>query len=109
MAYLAGEFSNSYILAKMKIRTKGKYLWARTIASTIVGEGIDTLLFVLIAFLGILPTELLIAVIVSNYVFKVGIEVLFTPVTYQVVHFLKKEEGLDVYDAKTDFNPLKLN
>lgn len=109
IAYLAGEFSNSYILAKMKVKTKGKYLWARTIGSTIVGQGIDTALFVIIAFWGVLPTELLVAIIISNYIFKVGVEVLLTPITYKVVNFLKKEEGLDVYDTKTNFNPLKLD
>ena len=78
IAYFAGEFSNSYILAKMKIWTKGKALWTRTIGSTIVGEGIDTTLFCLIAFLGVLPTNLLITVIISNYVFKTLIEICFT-------------------------------
>ncbi|MDO8740440.1 MAG: queuosine precursor transporter [Candidatus Woesearchaeota archaeon] len=105
VAYFAGEFSNSYVLAKMKIWTKGRWLWTRTIGSTIVGEGVDTLLFVLIAFLGILPLSLLIAVIISNYVFKVGVEVLFTPVTYKIVKFLKIKENEDYYDRKTNFNP----
>ncbi|MBI4053328.1 MAG: queuosine precursor transporter [Candidatus Diapherotrites archaeon] len=108
VAYFAGEFSNSFILAKMKIWTKGKWLWARTIGSTIVGEGVDTLLFVTIAFFGVLPQSLFIAVIVSNYVFKVGIEVLFTPITYKIVAFLKRMEKTDVYDHKTDFNPFRL-
>jgi queuosine precursor transporter len=107
IAYFAGEFSNSYVLAKMKVWTKGKWLWTRTIGSTIVGEGIDTALFVLIAFYGVLPNSLLVAVLISNYVFKVGIEVLFTPVTYKVVGWLKKKEGIDVYDRKTKFNPFR--
>lgn len=95
IAYFAGEFSNSYILAKMKVWMNGKYLWMRTISSTIVGEGVDTALFVLIAFAGTMPTSLLVAIIVSNYVFKVGVEVLFTPITYAIVNFLKRKEHED--------------
>ena len=105
LAYTCGEFSNSYVLAKMKIWTKGKRLWMRTIGSTIVGEFIDSILFVCIAFYGILPNSLLITIIISNYVFKTGIEVLFTPVTYKVVGFLKKREQEDYYDTDTNFNP----
>jgi queuosine precursor transporter len=105
IAYLAGEFSNSYLLAKMKIWTNGKHLWARTIGSTIVGEFIDTGIFVLVAFLGVFSTRTLIAIIISNYLFKVGIEVLFTPITYRTVNFLKKKEQEDYYDYKTKFNP----
>jgi queuosine precursor transporter len=105
IAYFAGEFSNSYVLAKMKIFTKGRWLFSRTIGSTIVGEGIDTIFFVCIAFLGIIPGGTLMAVIVSNYVFKVGFEVVATPLTYAVVGYLKKAEKTDVYDDKTNFNP----
>ena len=105
IAYFAGEFSNSYILAKMKVWMNGKYLWMRTISSTIVGEGVDTALFVLIAFAGTMPTSLLVAIIVSNYVFKVGVEVLFTPITYAIVNFLKRKEHEDYYDKNTNFNP----
>jgi queuosine precursor transporter len=108
IAYFSGEFSNSYTLAKMKILTQGKWLWTRTIGSTIIGEGVDTLLFVMIAFWGALPNDLLIAVIISNYIFKVGFEVLFTPLTYAIVRFLKRREGVDVYDYGTDFNPFAL-
>lgn len=108
IAYFAGEFSNSFTLAKMKILTKGRFLWTRTIGSTLIGEGLDTLLFVLIAFWGVLPTELLIAVIVSNYIFKCGVEVIFTPLTYKIVRFLKKEEQEDYYDRETRFNPFSL-
>lgn len=108
IAYFAGEFTNSYILAKVKVWMKGKVLWIRTIGSTIAGEGIDTLLFVIIAFYGVLPNELLIPIIVSNYIFKVGIEVLMTPVTYKVVSFLKRKENEDYYDYRTNFNPFKL-
>lgn len=105
IAFFAGEFSNSYVLAKMKIATSGKWLWARTIGSTIVGELLDTLLFVVIAFWGILPNELLITIIVSNYLFKTGVEVIFTPITYKIVGFLKKNEQEDYYDRETNFNP----
>jgi queuosine precursor transporter len=108
IAFSAGEFSNSYIMAKMKVWTKGRYLWTRTIGSTVVGEGVDTALFCVIAFVGNLPAGLLGAVILSNYIFKVGFEALATPVTYRVVKFLKRNEGLDVYDEGTDFNPFSL-
>lgn len=105
VAYFIGEFINSFILAKLKLKTKGKYLWTRTIGSTLVGQLLDTLIFVFIAFWGILPTPVLISIIISNYVFKVAIEVLFTPITYKVVNLLKKKEHQDYYDRKTDFNP----
>jgi len=105
IAYFAGEFSNSYLLAKLKIKTKGKFLWFRTISSTLLGEGIDTILFVFIAFWGILPIVLLIPILISNYIFKCGIEILFTPVTYKAVKFLKKREEEDYYDYNTNFNP----
>lgn len=108
IAYFSGEFSNSYTLAKMKIMTGGKWLWSRTIGSTIVGEGVDTVLFVMIAFYGIFPSELLITVMLSNYIFKVAFETLFTPVTYLTVGFLKKREGIDAYDYQTDFNPFAI-
>ena len=105
LAYTCGEFSNSYVLAKMKIWTKGKMLWTRTIGSTIVGEFIDSILFVTVAFFGILPNSLLITIIISNYIFKTGVEVLFTPITYRVVAFLKRKENEDYYDIDTNFNP----
>lgn len=108
IAFSAGEFSNSYVLAKMKIWTGGRFLWMRTIGSTIVGEGVDTALFCVIAFAGSIPPALLGSVIVSNYVFKVGVEAVATPVTYRVVSFLKRNEQLDVYDVETDFNPFSL-
>ncbi len=109
IAYFLGEFSNSYLLAKIKIWTKGKHLWMRTIGSTIVGQGVDTMIFVLVAFYGVLPNELLISIIIANYVLKVGIEVLFTPVTYVVVEYVKSREGVDEYDTSTDFNPFKFD
>lgn len=108
VAYFAGEFSNSYTLAKMKVWTRGRWLWMRTIGSTLVGEGVDTLLFVLIAFAGTWSSQLIGQVIVANYLFKVGVEALMTPVTYRVVHFLKRTEQEDVYDRYTDFNPFRI-
>ena len=104
-AYICGSFSNSFILAKMKLWTSGKYLWTRTIGSTIVGEFIDSTLFILIAFLGILPTSLLFTLIVSNYIFKTLVEVIFTPITYKTINFLKINENEDFYDKDTNFNP----
>ncbi|KPL08254.1 transporter [bacterium SM23_57] len=108
IAYFAGEFTNSTILAKMKIWTKGRFLWTRTIGSTLAGEGVDTILFVLIAFWGTLPGSLLIAITLSNYIFKCAFETLATPITYAVVRFLKRREGVDVYDTETRFTPFSL-
>lgn len=108
IAYFAGEFSNSYTLAKMKIWTQGRWLWTRTIGSTLIGEGVDTLLFVTIAFAGTLPWPLFWSIVISNYIFKVGLEVLMTPVTYGVTGYLKEAEDEDVYDVDTDFNPFKI-
>ncbi|MEW6231324.1 MAG: queuosine precursor transporter [Chloroflexota bacterium] len=108
IAYWAGEFCNSFTLAKMKIFTRGHWLWTRTIGSTLMGEGVDTLLFVVIAFAGVLPMGLLTSVLISNYFFKVGVEVMATPVTYSVVAFLKRAEREDYYDYDTDFNPFAL-
>ncbi len=105
IAYTCGEFSNAFVLAKMKIVTAGKHLWMRTIGSTLIGELIDSVLFIIIAFSGLLPNSVLITLIISNYIFKTGVEVLFTPVTYRVVRFLKKEEREDWYDRGTNFNP----
>jgi uncharacterized integral membrane protein (TIGR00697 family) len=104
-AYFCGEFSNSFILAKMKIATKGKWLWTRTIGSTVVGELVDSSLFIVIAFWGVLPGSLLLTLIVSNYIFKTAVEVIFTPLTYKVIGFLKKNENEDYYDHDTNFNP----
>jgi queuosine precursor transporter len=107
LAYFAGEFLNSFVLAKMKVWTKGKFLWTRTIGSTLVGEGVDTALFCMIAFYGVLDNQLLLAVLVSNYIFKVLVEIMFTPVTYLVTGMLKKKEKEDYYDTYTNFNPLR--
>ncbi len=108
VAYFSWEFSNSYILAKLKIRMQGKKLRVRTIWSTIVGEFLDTGIFILIAFYGVFTNDILLAIMISNYIFKVGIEVLFTPLTYLIVNRLKKSECEDYYDYNTNFNPLKI-
>lgn len=107
-AFFAGEFMNSYVLAKMKIFTSGKYLWTRTIGSTIVGEGVDSIVFYPLAFLGVWETRLVVTVMISNYVIKVVWETLVTPVTYKVVGFLKRAEHEDYYDYDTDFTPFSL-
>ncbi len=109
VAYFAGEFSNSFVLAKMKILTRGRWLWTRTVGSTLVGEGIDSILFIGIATLaGVFPWSLFVTLVVTNYIFKVGIEAAMTPVTYWVVNLLKRSEHEDYYDYHTDFNPFLL-
>ena len=109
-AYFAGSFSNSFVLAKLKVITNGRWLWVRTIGSTLVGEAIDTTVFVMIAAaLGVFPWAAALSIIVANYIFKVSIEILFTPVTYRVVGTLKRVEGVDYYDVNTDFNPFRVN
>ncbi|HOI78292.1 MAG TPA: queuosine precursor transporter [Petrimonas sp.] len=107
VAYFAGAFSNAYLMSKLKIRTKGKYLWVRTIGSTLLGEGIDTAIFCLIAFYGTMPDSLLISIIISNYIFKSGVEIVFTPLTYRIVGFLKKREQVDVFDTGISYNPFR--
>ncbi|CAN5396751.1 queuosine precursor transporter [soil metagenome] len=109
LAFWFGEFANSFVLAKMKILTEGKYLWMRTIGSTFVGEAVDSLIFYPIAFLGTWSTSQVISVMIGNYFIKVLWEVIATPVTYKVVAFLKKAEHEDFYDRDTDFNPFTLN
>ncbi len=107
VAYFAGEFTNSFLLSKLKIRMEGRHLWVRTIGSTLAGEGVDTLLFCLVAFYGTLPGDLLATVILSNYLFKCGVEILLTPATYGMVRFLKKRENCDVYDHGISYNPFR--
>ncbi len=108
-AYWMGEFANSYVLAKMKIWTGGRWLWTRTIGSTMVGQMIDTTVFMLIAtVLGVFSPEILLSLIVTNYILKVGFEAALTPITYQVVRLLKAAENEDYYDIGTDFNPFKI-
>lgn len=106
VAYFAGEYSNSVVLSKMKVITGGKHLWARTIGSTLVGEFLDSGLFVAIAFLGIYPLPVLIVMALSNYLFKTLIEACFTPATYLIVGYVKKAEQMDVYDFSERYNPL---
>jgi queuosine precursor transporter len=105
LAYLVGEFANSFVLAKMKIMTKGRFLWTRTIGSTIVGEGLDATVFIIIAFGGTMSWALILGIILTHWLVKTGYEVVATPFTYMVVNFLKKKEGVDTYDYDTDFNP----
>jgi len=109
IAYFCGEFCNSYVLAKMKLRTSGRRLWMRTIGSTIVGEAIDSLVFYPLAFYGLWSNEQLLTVLVTNYGLKVGWEVVMTPVTYRVVNFLKRAESEDYYDRDTNFTPFSLS
>jgi uncharacterized integral membrane protein (TIGR00697 family) len=108
LAFWAGDFVNSFVLAKMKIWTGGRWLWTRTIGSTIAGEGVDSLVFYPMAFAGLWTTHTLLSVIAFNWIFKVLMEVLATPFTYRVVAFLKAREGVDFYDRGTDFNPFSL-
>jgi len=108
LAYLVGEFLNSFVLAKMKVRTEGRYLWMRTIASTIVGQGADSLIFITVAFYGILPTSALMTAVVTQWLVKSAYEALATPLTYWVVNSLKRSEGIDVYDRDTNFRPVRL-
>ena len=109
-AYFCGEFVNSYVLAKMKIITAGKWLWTRTIGSTIFGEAVDSALFYPLAFYGtgIIPNDKLPLVMLSQFVIKFGVEVVFTPLTYKLVNALKRAEHEDYYDRNTDFNPFSL-
>lgn len=107
-AFWAGDFVNSYVLAKLKLKTAGRFLWLRTIGSTVVGQGLDSLIFYPLAFLGEWPAPLVLAVMMSNFLVKVGVEVVMTPVTYWVVGFLKRAEQEDYYDRGTDFNPFKI-
>jgi queuosine precursor transporter len=108
VAFACGSFANSFVLAKMKIATQGRALWARIVASTVVGQAVDTSFFFLIAFYGIWPNEQLLAVILTQYTFKTVWEVVMLPVTARVVGFLKRAEGVDHYDRGTDFNPFRL-
>ncbi|HJZ41936.1 MAG TPA: queuosine precursor transporter [Bacteroidales bacterium] len=109
LAYFAGEFTNSVTLSRLKIVTAGKHLWMRTIGSTLLGQGVDTIIFCLVAFYGVLPANVLWAVIVSNYIFKCSVEILFTPLTYGIVGFLKKKENLDTFDHGVRYNPFDLS
>ncbi|MFM7027144.1 MAG: queuosine precursor transporter [Chakrabartia sp.] len=107
IAFWAGEFVNSYVLARMKIWTKGKHLWSRTIGSTIFGQGIDSLIFYPLAFWGVWDNQQVLTVLVTNWLMKVSWEAVLTPVTYVVVNRLKRHEGVDLFDEGTDFTPFK--
>jgi hypothetical protein len=104
-AFWAGEFVNSFVMAKMKVLTQGRALWSRTIGSTFVGQGVDSLIFYPVAFLGIWTTEAVITVMITNWALKVAWEAVLTPVTYVVVNRLKQAEGVDLFDLETDFSP----
>jgi uncharacterized integral membrane protein (TIGR00697 family) len=106
IAYLIGEFANSFVLAKMKVATSGRWLWARTIGSTLVGQGLDSLVFISVAFAGTIPGAGMATAVVTQWLVKSVYEAMATPMTYGVVNFLKRQEGEDVYDHDTRFNPL---
>lgn len=108
IAYWSGEFTNSYVMAKMKILFAGKKLWMRTIGSTVAGEAVDSIIFYPIAFWGVWPDELVINVMIANYLLKTGWEVVLTPVTYKIVKYLKKSEQEDYYDVDTNFSPFSI-
>ena len=108
VAFACGSFANSFVLAKMKIATKGRFLWARIVGSTVVGQFVDTAVFFLIAFSGIWATEQLIAVIIAQYLFKTIWEAVMYPVTAWVVRFLKRAEGVDHFDRDTNFTPFSM-
>jgi uncharacterized integral membrane protein (TIGR00697 family) len=108
VAYLAGEFANAFVLAKLKIATDGRWLWLRTIGSTVVGQGLDTVIFVTLAFAGTMPLSALDRLMLGQWLFKVLYEAAGTPLVYAVVGWLKAREGVDAYDRQTNFNPLRL-
>jgi uncharacterized integral membrane protein (TIGR00697 family) len=108
IAYWAGEFANSFVMARMKVITDGRFLWMRTIGSTAVGQAVDTVLVMIIAFAGVMSNRDIISVIVWGYLAKVVYEALMTPVTYAVVNWLKRVEGVDIMDRDTDFNPFRV-
>src|SRR5438093_13507351 len=108
VAYLAGEFSNSFVLAKLKILTRGRWLWTRTIGSTLVGQAFDTVIFVTLAFAGTVPAGALAALVIAQWAVKVAYEAAATPLTYAAVAYLKTSEQVDTFDDATDFNPMRL-
>ncbi len=107
IAFWAGEFVNSFVLARMKIMTGGKYLWTRTIGSTVFGQAVDSVIFYPLAFLGVWSTNQVLTVMLTNWALKVGWEAVLTPVTYAVVGWLKRHEGVDIFDRNTDFTPFR--
>ncbi len=107
LGYLAGEFVNSFVLAKMKVRTRGRHLWVRIVGSTAIGQAVDTFLFVLVAFFHVWPVKAVWVAGASLYGFKVLYEAVASPLTYLIVGFLKRKEGVDYYDIETDFSPFR--
>jgi queuosine precursor transporter len=107
-AYIAGEFVNSFVMARLKVATRGRWLWSRTIGSTLVGQGLDSAIFITGAFAGLLPGGVLVSTILYQWGFKTAYEIVATPLTYAVVGFLKRREGQDPFDVGTDFNPFRL-
>jgi queuosine precursor transporter len=108
LAYWLGDFANSFVLAKMKLLTRGKYLWTRTIGSTIVGQGVDSIIFYPLAFFGLWTGTAMFSVIIFNWLFKTTVEIVMTPVTYKVVNFLKRAESENFFDYDTNFTPFSL-
>ena len=109
LAFVVGDFVNSYVMARMKVWTRGRHLWTRTIGSTILGQGVDSLIFYPLAFAGMWADDMLLSVLINNWAIKVGVEVLMTPVTYRVVAVLKRAEQEDFMDVDTNFNPFRLD
>jgi hypothetical protein len=108
VAYLVGEFANSFVLARMKVATGGRWLWMRTIGSTVVGQALDTAVFITVAFAGVLPGSVLLRLVFGQWLVKVVYEIAATPLTYAVVGWLKSAEHIDTFDVRTDFNPIRL-
>ncbi|HLT57418.1 MAG: queuosine precursor transporter [Limnochordales bacterium] len=108
LAYFVGEFVNAYVLARLKVRTRGRFLWLRTIGSTLVGQGVDTVIFFPVAYWGAWPASLILHIMLVAYLVKVMVEVLLTPFTYALVYAVKRVTGMDVYDTRTDFNPFRI-
>jgi uncharacterized integral membrane protein (TIGR00697 family) len=109
VAYLVGEFSNSFVLARMKVRTKGRFLWARTIGSTVIAQLLDAVVFIPLAYIGLFETDFIIVASIALWIAKVGYEIVATPFTYLIVNYLKKKEAVDAYDYETNFNPFSLD
>ncbi len=109
IAYLIGEFSNAFVLSRLKIATKGKWLWTRTITSTLAGQGLDSIVVLLIAFIGTLPLSIIGFMIIGHWLLKTAYEIIITPVTYIVINYLKHKEQIDVFDYNFDYNPFRIN
>ena len=109
VAYLVGEFANAFVLAKLKLATQGRWLWLRTIGSTVVGQALDSIVFVTLAFAGAVPPRVLVPIVAAQWMVKVVYEAAATPLTYAAVAWLKTREGVDAYDRHTDFNPVRLS